>query len=105
MDEDDFAVTTPDNDPAAANVTPGGSYAARVRAAAQAEAEAQAVLKQRAAQVCAVNAKLTAKLAPVTVKKPVVVETAAAMEEDAVVAPAAPASQWGVSFASMLRTA
>ena len=105
MDEDDFAVTTPDNDPAAANVTPGGSYAARVRAAAQAEAEAQAVLKQRAAQVRAANAKLTAKLAPVTVKKPVVVETAAAMEEDAVVAPAAPASQWGVSFASMLRTA
>jgi|TARA_B110000971_G_scaffold184930_1_gene192885 hypothetical protein len=100
MDEDDFAVTTPDNDPAVANATPDGSYAARARAAAAAEAEARAVVKARAAKIAAANAAAAVKLAPVALAH----QIAAAMEKDAVVV-VAPASAWGVSFASMLRTA
>jgi len=101
-DEDAFAVTTPDNDPAAANATPGGSYAARARAAAAAEAEAQAAaqVRARAAKIVAANAAAKKKLAPAP---------AVAVADDAAEAPAAsfsapaPAPAWGVSFASVLR--
>ena len=100
-DEEDFAVTTPDNDPATANATPGGSYVARARAAAAAEAEAQA-----AAQVRAHAAKILA--ANAAAKKKLALAPAVAVADDAteaVEAPpaAAPAPAWGVSFASVLR--
>jgi hypothetical protein len=97
--EEDFAVTTPDNDPAAANATPGGSYAARARAAAAAEAEAAlaAQVRARAAKIAAANAAAKKKLAPA----PAVAVADDAMEE---MAPApAPAPAWSVSFASVLR--
>ena len=101
-DEDAFAVTTPDNDPAAANATPGGTYAARARAAAAAEAEAQAAaqVRARAAKIVAANAAAKKKLAPAP---------AVAVADDAAEAPVAsfsapaPAPAWGVSFASVLR--
>jgi hypothetical protein len=100
--EEDFAVTTPDNDPAAANATPGGSYAARARAAAAVEAEAQAAaqVRARAAKIVAANAAAKKKLAPAP---------AVAVADDAAEAPVAsfsapaPAPAWGVSFASVLR--
>ena len=98
-DEEDFAVTTPDNDPAAANATPGGSYVARARAVAAAEAEAAAQVRARAAKIVAADAAAKKKLAPA----PAVADDAM----EAVEAPAAPAPApaWGVSFASVLRAA
>ena len=99
--EEDFAVTTPDNDPAAANATPGGSYAARARAAAAAEAEAAlaAQVRARAAKIAAANAAAKKKLAPAPA---VAVAVADDAMEELVPAPA-PAPAWSVSFASVLR--